>query len=262
MKPLFQFIILFAFAFLIISNKNTCSSEEAFDTISGTCINCPYGYNPYNQSCNICKEGQIVQPNGTCYNCSELGNNYAPSKDKTRCILCECNNDCNVSNTTYECYSSKGFVYDKLVTGYYSDEYLLYRIGGDKNPPPDPYPSCIGGYLEYLNKNYNCKCDNGYKINPDDNVCYKSSYEITTIQQMKYSFLENGSKYKSSPLFDSYLFKQYSNQAIAGCQDKIPEKCQMLANLCALRMYDQTSAECSQFLSIQDTFPDIDTTLR
>ena len=233
MKPLFQFIILFALVFLIFSNQDTCDPGQAFDNISGKCINCS----------------------------SELGNNYAPSKDKTRCIKCECDGCKANENTTYECQSNNGIVYDKLVSGYYSDEYLLYKIENFNKTKkmPEIDLSCIGGYID---SNYECKCDDGYKLNPEDNVCYKSSYVITPIQQMKYSFLENDSKYKSSPLFDSYLFKQYSNQAIAGCQDNIPEKCQMLANLCALRMYDQTSAECSQFLSIQDTYSDLDTTLR
>ena len=75
MKPLFQFIILFALVFLIFSNQDTCDPGQAFDNISGKCINCS----------------------------SELGNNYAPSKDKTRCIKCECYGCEANENTTYEC---------------------------------------------------------------------------------------------------------------------------------------------------------------
>ena len=67
---------------------------------------------------------------------------------------------------------------------------------------------------------------------------------------MQYFYLEDGNRYKSSPLFDSSLFKTYSQQGIAGCQNKIEEKCQLLANYvlleCTIKL-QQNVLNCYQF---------------
>ena len=125
MKPLIQLLIVLGL--FIYSIQVTCNSNEAFNTLAGKCENCTYGYNSDSQSCFLCEQGKIYDYlNNICVSCTEAGYgaNYAPSKDRTRCIRCECDG-CSLDTNTNECNSINGRVYDKLVTGYYSEEYLF-----------------------------------------------------------------------------------------------------------------------------------------
>lgn len=178
--------------------------------------------------------------------------NEALSSDRSQCITCQCDG-CGVKSN-YTCYSIKGIVYDTTVTGMYLDQYLVYSITGQEVEINDTIPTCIGGQIITTDSShYICDCGSGYELS--NGYCYESSAfnALPTISQITYNYLEEDNKYKTTT-FSSDFYEINTRQAIIGCQGGNVEKCQLLANLCVLRMYEPSSAECSAFLSIQDTF--------
>ena len=115
--------------------------------------------------------------------------------------------------------------------------------------------------MEYTktSSGYDCQCKTGFKSAGVDCVSdaqYNTlTGEISDIAKAKQVIYRNvigpDGQIKESPPINSDLFNQYFTSAAIGCQTNTdPVKCQQLANLCVLQLYDRASEACAFYTLI------------
>ena len=259
-----SFLLLFFHSSLQIQLSQNCPSNQYYNEYILDCDSCgeSISFDTISKKCKKCKDGEALQ-NEECKPCTT---NYStPSSDGSRCIDCNCVGCFHNSNTA--CTSENGIVYDRNILGYQLNNFELFPITGfnSQNDKIDIIPSCIGGTLEKSGNSIICNCT---PLENKNGRCYTTEElnKITSVITSEpsstylYNYVEvinDIDKYQIQTV-NSALFYLYSYQAIADCSLIKGEKCQLLANLCTLKMYDEKQPECEAFINISNELADDD----
>lgn len=117
----------------------------------------------------------------------------------------------------------------------------------------------------YFDTDYQCKCKNGYFIVGESSIapqkCIKYTPTLTSSDYSKVKFRSIGRGEDLEEIFqltlNSVIFSHYYLEAASSCEYMTEKElgrslqgCQILANLCVMTQYDDTSVPCQQFQSI------------
>lgn len=235
-----------------LSSSSCDSTTSYYNEYTFECTLCESGvFDKIAKKCKTCESGNSSQ-SGTCSSC-ESGK--APSSDGEICITCANSDNCsNCSPNEYGiCTSEDGIVYDRNILGYQLQSYELFPIKNYnlKNNTIPNIGKCIDGTLTFVDSEVKCECGNN--LNEINGRCYtneeKDKIQATDyIYTYKYIESINEIDTYSQSSGSSNLFNEQSAAAIIDCNKIGGEKCQLLANLCTLQMYDEDTPECKAFI--------------
>lgn len=211
--------------FIFSINLETCTDQEYFNSVSLTCQTCSSNENKVinnNNQC-VCDSRFYLTENG-CETCEE---GACPNSDKTQCMEL-------VNKTITNCSASEnGFLTEKTIFGA-GNKLILVNCG--ENAIYDP------------NTN-DCKCNNEDETYYNGNCNSTPEYTTNDEQFFRRWTDTNESRITESntPITSSFFSSLYP-KARLGCDVGDIKSCQVLANLCVLKMYDETTLPCRELL--------------
>jgi meckelin len=256
---------------IVVMNTSACASTQYFNTTTLDCVSCPIANSersPDNFSC-VCKAGYkavygaMSQELQSCTICSGL---YSYSSDPTRCFDATTNvaqvgglPTCTSNN--YEVYLNSAGVLDCRPCPYNQFSVAKVTTGGCiRCPHPKQKYTIINGV-------YRCSCssDASYQDIDGTGTCILRSEasKLDTFVDDKvivYNQVEVAADSFSRATIESEFLKANYKEAYFNCLLSLNiTACQLLANLCVLKHFDEDSATCKAFIRIQDSLPTVST---
>ena len=105
-----------------------------------------------------------------------------------------------------------------------------------------------------------CKCPDGYArfgdtcFSVDNETLSSITVDEARVMESVYYFDIEYASNEDKTLWESGVFKLYFVESYIGCKEnRDPQKCQVLANLCVLNLYYKKSEACDKYLFIRDS---------
>lgn len=233
-----------------ITGEYPCSTGTFFDTSSLTCSSCPTNYevSSNDQSCVCPRQHQLASdaPDAACTPCAA---GTAARFDRTAaCLACPGAN-CVCANNEHLVESAAGAF---SCVGCPPDQYGYLGLAAAGTTQYDCTPCPIEGQ-EYNSVTGVCACPAGevskatFCVNQADWSATTNDYSPDSMDRLTYRDVESasGSADGTINVNPSDTFTTLLPQALYEClKTQEARMCQILANLCVYKMYDQSQASC------------------
>jgi len=265
-----------ASAQLAFTIPSTCTAER-FDISSLSCQACPANSGVSSSDSERCRCNAGYAGSGAladtyalvCSDCVALG--MVANQDRTACMNCSTTQGAVFDATVRECVCPTGYVLAERDLGgsLFADGKRCVRCSNTTRafPAVDPYVcrACPDPLMSML-ADGTCTCqapDWTAVTYGESSTCVwttslnsiSASYSPVNAQVMQYNdvrSVDGASSYSKSPGINSILLNTYFLAAITKCwvqQER--HACQLLANMCVLQKYHQSSTACLAFRTRQ-----------
>lgn len=209
---------------LIFSIKlESCTDQQYFNSVSLTCETCTEGNNnkELNNNQCVCTSNSRLTSNGCELCVNQCSNSY-----RTQCL------DVN-PNPPENCKPVNGFLTEKTILG---ENNKLFVFDCGTNSTYDPTSN-------------DCICTDTTKTYYNG-ACVDTPPYSTTDEPFFRRWMDNNETRitESNTQITSTFFRAIYPKARLGCNDGDSQSCQVLANLCVLKMYDETTLPCKEMI--------------
>ncbi|CDW85678.1 meckelin isoform 4 [Stylonychia lemnae] len=253
------------------NTASRCTTTQYFDSSTFECKSCPENLQPdSNRTGCECKPGYYIDSNSqdkyfpTCLKCDDSA---GATQDKSRCLGCTGTATFNDNIDVKDCVCP---LYNRIVEKDAQNNFLPAKecapclqsaYSGPNNRPIYSCDVCPAEGQLYTPTTipWSCACltsnytsSYGICLLNTDVTAVRTNFPLENARTINYDYVETGSDSLGQVtvvISDTYNYLYYD--AAVGCQELgNPKKCQVLANLCVLQMYNERTIVCSLFKSI------------